>query len=156
MHINTALKKFSDSRRVFLETMENLSQSQLIHPVVAGEWTIKDILGHLTSWENVCLIPLRDYANEDKFEAEILDDYLEWNDIQAAAKQSKDIETIMQEFHQTREDLLSILKNLPPDKWTQNLTFPWGESAHLENMLTGLSWHEREHLEDIKLWLASK
>jgi hypothetical protein len=51
---------------------------------VEGVWTIKDVLGHIASWEEICLEPLRRYADGGPFEVQVIEDDLAWNDVQAA------------------------------------------------------------------------
>lgn len=115
---------------------------------VEGFWTMKDILGHLTSWEQVCLIPLRDYANGAR-KAEIIQDYLSWNDIQAAHKQEIPLETALSELTSVRQEIEALVGSMTDQQWVTSLHFPWDERGSLEAMIAGLSWHEREHAKTI-------
>lgn len=78
-----SLQHFAHSRQAILDTLEKLNTAELTEPQVEGVWTVKDILGHLASWEEVCLIPLRSFAQGGPFQTETLED-APWNDIQAA------------------------------------------------------------------------
>jgi hypothetical protein len=46
----------------------------------------KEVVGHITPWEEVALRPLRRYADGDPFGNDVIEDYLAWNDEQAALK----------------------------------------------------------------------
>jgi hypothetical protein len=69
-------------------------------------WTIpstllrtgKDVLGHIASWEETCLKPLRHYADGGPFEVQVIEDYPAWNDEQAARKRDIPLEAILDEL----------------------------------------------------------
>ncbi len=80
------LARLAESRRALHQASEGLSEEQITQVQVEGVWTIKDVLGHITSWEETCLEPLRRYADGGPFEVKVIEDYLAWNDEQAARK----------------------------------------------------------------------
>jgi len=94
------LARLAESRQALHQAIEGLSEEEMIHVQVEGVWTIpstllrtgKDVLGHIVSWEETCLEPLRlrsgqalrRYADGGPFEVKVIEDYLAWNDEQAA------------------------------------------------------------------------
>jgi hypothetical protein len=82
-----ALARLAESRRALHQAFEGLSKEEMTQVQAEGVWTIpstllrtgKDVLGHITSWEETCLGPLRRYADGGPFEVEIIEDYLAWN-----------------------------------------------------------------------------
>jgi hypothetical protein len=45
------IKSLETSRKQFLELLEGITDEQCLEPGVCGEWSIKDILSHLSFWE---------------------------------------------------------------------------------------------------------
>jgi hypothetical protein len=45
------LDALEDQRENFLEAIDGLSDEQLVQPGVVGDWSVKDIMFHLTMWE---------------------------------------------------------------------------------------------------------
>jgi hypothetical protein len=46
------LDALEDQREQFLEAIDGLSDEQLEQPGVVGDWSVKDIMFHLTMWES--------------------------------------------------------------------------------------------------------
>jgi len=74
-----ALARLAESRRALHQAIEGLSEEKMTQIQVEGVWTIKDVLGHITSWEETCLELLRRYADGGPFEVKVIEDYLTWN-----------------------------------------------------------------------------
>ena len=51
MNKTELLEALEDSRQEMLEMIEDLADEILLLPGVNGNWSIKDILAHLTYWE---------------------------------------------------------------------------------------------------------
>ena len=62
-----ALDGLAKSRQALHQTIEGLSVEEMTHAQVEGVWTIKDVVGHITSWEEVVLQPLRRYADGEGY-----------------------------------------------------------------------------------------
>jgi uncharacterized damage-inducible protein DinB len=71
-----ALARLAESRQALHQAIEGLSDEEMTQIQVEGVWTIKDVLGHIASWEETCLEPLRRYADGGPFEVKVIEDYL--------------------------------------------------------------------------------
>lgn len=148
-----ALEEFARSRAELLKSIEGLSERQMTQEAVEGSWTIKDILAHLTSWEKTLLVPLIDYAQGGEFLPVVIPNDLAWNEQQAAGWQDKSLQTVITELHDTRQEILEQANKLRPAQWEVRLPAPWRSHGTLADLISGLSWHEDEHLETIHKWL---
>jgi hypothetical protein len=52
------LKRLDDAWRAFTESYDGLSESQLTEPGVAGAWSVRDVIAHVTTWEEEALTHL--------------------------------------------------------------------------------------------------
>lgn len=146
------LAGLAKSRQALHQAIEGLSEQEMTQAQVEGVWTIKDLIGHITSWDAAVLQPLRRYADGRPFETAVLEDYLTWNDEQAALKQDVPLDAILEEATAVREALVATANQLSAEQWEQELTFPWGSTGTLSKGLGGLAWHEKEHVETIQRW----
>ena len=146
------LERLAESRQALHQAIEGLSEEEMIQIPVEGVWTIKDVIGHITSWEEVVLNPLRRYADGDPFGTDILKDYLAWNDEQAALKKDIPLDAILNEATAIRKELIATANRLSAEQWEQELTFPWGDTGTLSKALRGLKEHEMEHVETVQQW----
>ncbi len=146
------LTELAQSRQALHQAIENvgLSAEEMTQVQVEGVWTVKDVVGHITSWEEVILQPLRRYANGDPFETNVIEDYLAWNDEQAAIKRDVPMDGILDEASTIRQELVATANLLSAEQWEQELTLPWGDTKTLDKALIGLEEHEMEHVRAIQ------
>ncbi|MEE8391471.1 MAG: DinB family protein [Anaerolineae bacterium] len=151
------LTGLAQSRRALHQAIENvgLSAEEMTQVQVEGVWTVKDVVGHITSWEEVLLKPLRRYAGGDPFGSDVIEDYMAWNDEQAARKRDVPMAGILDEASTIREELVAAANRVPAEQWEQELTFPWGDTGTLAKALRGLKEHEMEHVRAIQQWRDS-
>jgi uncharacterized damage-inducible protein DinB len=144
--------RLNQCRKTLLETLDKLPPDELDNVLVEGNWTIKQILCHLTAWELTVLDPLEGYVQVNQFKPEIIDDHDAWNAEQTAKRQSMTVQQIIDEMQATRELLISEAALLTQDQWDRILPAPWGGQGCIANLLNGLAWHENEHLQTIHNW----
>ena len=151
----TALRKLAESRKALLDSTRGLNEADLTHKAVEGTWATKDLLAHITSWEVTVLEPLRQMVETGSFEPASIPDHLAWNDQQALLWQNKTLAQIYGELETTRQQILTLAAQLQPAQWEQVLPAPWGGQETLAQILSGLAWHEMEHLKSIHKGLAA-
>ena len=146
------LARLAESRQTLHQAIEGLSEEEMTQPQVEGVWTIKDVLGHIASWEETCLEPLRRYANGGSFEVKVIEDYLAWNDEQAAHKRDIPLDVILDELATVRQGLVEAASRLSAEQWKQRVPFSWGGEGTIADVLDVFYRHELEHLRNIQQW----
>jgi len=133
---------------------------------VEAVWTIKDVLGHIASWEETCLEPLRlcpgqplrRYADGGPFEVQVIEDYLTWNDEQAARKQDIPLDAILDALATIRQGMIeaALLRHtasrLSARQWEQRVPFSWRGEGTMAEVLDVFYRHELEHVRSIQQW----
>lgn len=150
------LARLAKSRRDLRRAIQGLSEEEMTQVQAEGEWTIKDVLGHIASWEEICLEPLRRYADGDPFAAEVTKDYLGLNEGLAARKQDIPLDVILDEWDAIRQELVAAANKLSAEQWEQRVLFPWGDEGAVAEMLDELYQHELEHVHAIQQWRADR
>jgi uncharacterized damage-inducible protein DinB len=146
------LARLAESRQALHQAIEGLSEEEMTQAQVEGVWSIKDVLGHITSWEETCLEPLLRYADGGPFEVQVIEDYLAWNDEQAARKRDVPLDTILDELVTVRQGLVEAASRLSAGQWKQRVPFSWGGEGTIADTLEGLRVHEMEHVHNIQQW----
>jgi uncharacterized damage-inducible protein DinB len=146
------LARLAGSRRALHQAIEGLSEEEMTQPQVEGVWTVKDVLGHIASWEETCLEPLQRYADGGPFEVEVIEDYMAWNNEQAARKRDIPLDTILDELATVRQGLVEAASRLSAGQWKQRVPFSWGGQGTIADTLKGLRVHEMEHVRSIQRW----
>ena len=138
-----------------LNALTGLSEEQLYSLAVTGTWTIKDILGHITAWDTTILHPLGLFPAGSEFNTELIEDYLAWNDDQAAQRTYQSYSQTFIEFEEVRKALIAAYESLPANILLELFTAPWGDKHTISKMISGLAWHETEHAKEISQWRES-
>ena len=128
-----------------------LSEEEMTRVQVEGVWTAKDVVGHIVSWDKTLLEPLRGYADGGPFDVQVIEDYLAWNDEQAAIKRGLPLDVVLDELAAVRQELVAAASRLSAGQWEQILPFPWGGTGTIAQALGGLAHHELEHARAIRL-----
>jgi uncharacterized damage-inducible protein DinB len=142
--------KLARSRQSLLEAIEGLSEEEMSQVPLEGIWTAKDIIGHVTSWEETLLAPLKAYADGAPFVTEPIEDYLAYNDEQAALKREIPVEEILAQAESVRAGMVTAAEKLSEERWTARIPYPWGGKGSLKRALEGLAEHEMEHVSAIR------
>jgi uncharacterized damage-inducible protein DinB len=147
-----ALARLAESRQALHQAIEGLSDEEMTQIQVEGVWTIKDVLGHIASWEETCLEPLRRYADGGPFEVKVIEDYLAWNDEQATRKQDVPLDAILDELATVRQELIEAASKLSAEQWKQIVPFSWGGEGTIAEVLEVFYRHELGHVHNIRQW----
>jgi hypothetical protein len=118
------LERLEKAWATLQESYTGLSDPQLMEPVVVGEWSVKDILAHVTTWEEEALkyLPLIltggrppryiQYGGIDAFNAKM-------------AEQNRDMELsdVLRQLDETHHRLLDYLQSVPEEHFTRETPF---------------------------------
>jgi len=146
------LARLAESRRALHQAIEGLNEEEMTQVQVEGVWTVKDVLGHIASWEEICLAPLCHYVDGGPFDAQVIKDYLAWNDEQATRKRDIPLDAILDELATIRQELVTTASKLSADQWEGRVSVPWGGRETVAEALDGLCQHELEHVRTIQQW----
>jgi len=146
-----ALSEFAASRRNLLGAIDGLSIQEMMMSSMVGEWSIINILGHVTSWDEACLKIIRHYVGTGVFKPSEIKSVQKYNQEQTEAKKDLPADVILNELVSVREDFLEVLSELSDKQWDEIFPWPWGETCPIHAMVSGLADHENEHAEEIKV-----
>lgn len=135
-----AIGKIASQRRQLAASFDGLSSDDILRPV-SGDWSVKDILTHITSWEELILLdlqriqrgrqPARYHAGNDS-----------WNPTLMHGRRSFPLDQVLAEFAEVHDALTGLL-----DALDESL-IP-GDVMGICNVL---ALHDWEHARDIRAW----
>jgi len=117
---------------------------------VCGEWTLKDVLGHVADWEWLGVEGLRQMAAGCAPQVEYVEDLDAWNQAHIEARRSQPWETVWADFHAARQVMLEVPDGMTQAHLERSFPSPWGSD------LTPYRWtyvylaHDREHAEGLR------
>jgi uncharacterized damage-inducible protein DinB len=140
------LQHLQDNLKTVLDFIRSLPAEKLTSRWAAGEWTIKEILGHIIDDERIyCYRALR-FARNDTTELPGFeqDDYVAYS-----GANQRDLEEILAEYTAVRQATLTFFNSLED----QALTRAGVANGHLMSVRAAayhLAGHELHHLASIK------
>ncbi|HBF41926.1 MAG TPA: hypothetical protein DDW19_09245 [Anaerolineaceae bacterium] len=119
------LDKINLAWKELLDAVEGLTPVQMTLPGVTGNWSVKDILAHVTWWEEECLKYLPVilegghpprysvmYGGIDAFNAQMTE-----------ARQKLPLEEVLKSLQETHRLLLTYLVNVPEEQFATETRF---------------------------------
>lgn len=153
------LEALESEREKFLDLLEGLSEQEMQQPGVAGDWSIKDILVHLTRWEAE-LVKLLYQARQGQTPTKAQRVLLQSSDDDVnarwyAASRDRLLEQALEDFHAVRNQTLRRVESFTDQDLNDARRYPWLDGRPLWKWIEGDSFgHEAEHAEGIRLWLS--
>jgi uncharacterized damage-inducible protein DinB len=118
---------------------------------IVGEWTLKDVLGHVADWDWWGVKALRQVVTGRASQIKYVEDLEAWNQAHVAARRGQSWETVWADVHTARRALLDVLASMSqadleqpfPSRWNGESTpYRWAE-IYLE--------HDHEHARSLRI-----
>jgi hypothetical protein len=147
MNRQQLLNKLDKVWAEFRQSYAGLSDAQLVEPGVAGDWSVKDILAHVTWWEEEALkyLPLivaevrpprysTKYGGIDAFNA-----------LMTERKHDLGLADVLEQQEATHRRLIDYLHSVPEEQFTR-------ETRFRHRLRLDTYSHYREHAKAIREW----
>ena len=125
MNKGQLLNKLEQAWALFTEAYAGLSAEQLVEPGVMGDWSVKDILAHVTTWEQESLkyLPLIiqggspprysvKYGGIDAFNAQMREQ-----------KRGLSLSDVLRQLDETHRRLIDYVQSAPEEQIRQETRF---------------------------------
>lgn len=153
------LDALEDEREKFLDAIDGLSEEAMLEPGVVGEWSIKDILCHLSMWEAEMVKILWQTAQDEK---PATAHFTQTNvDITNAAwqqnAQDRPLERVLADFQAVRKQTARRVEAFEDEELEDPQRAPWQKGVPLWQWIASDSFeHEAEHAAQISAWRAQR
>lgn len=148
MDRNQLVGELQRARDELRASYQGLPDEQMTRLGAVGEWSVKDVLSHVASWEEILLPDLARLARGDipilagmDLEAANFDPF---NAMIMSLRRNLPLGQVLRELDVDRADLIEAVGRLPDSALAQ------GQFARFLLEITAA--HDREHAEDIRQW----
>jgi len=143
-HLLTRLEK---AWREFLESHAGLSDLQMIKPGVTGNWSVRDILVHVTTWEQEALKHLPTILKGGKPERYSVTHggINAFNRIMTEQKKGLTLAEVRRELEHTHRRLIRFIESVPEEQFRTET--PFRHRLRLDTYS-----HYPKHAEAIRRW----
>ena len=146
MNRRQILQRLEREWRELHESLDGLSQKEMLEPVFDGGWSVKDLLGHLTTWEEEAIKAMdlmakgqpqpryRQYGGVDGFNAG-----------ESEKKAGLSLEDMQRRLMETHHRLMSVVAEMAEEHWAT-------ETRIRRRLRIDTYGHYRLHRDQIMAW----
>ena len=153
------LDALEDEREQFLEAIEGLSDETLQEPGVLGEWSIKDLMSHISAWEAE-LVKLLWQVQQGQKPSSIHFSMPNKDEINRQWYQdtrSRPLDRVYADFQAVRKQTTRRIEAISDKVLNDAQRYPWLNSHPLWSWVANDSFrHEDEHIAHIREWRARR
>ena len=132
------------------KTHEALKGVDLEMPVYEdGSWRIRDILGHIATWDRQVTLSLRAYSQGTEY---AIPDFDEdgFNEEDVKRQGTLTSKQIYEEWQTAREMFKDVVRDMPQELFPGDLLYPWGdERGTTAKLVKEMCDHDEEHYSEI-------
>ena len=143
------LHRLDEMRQSIEELLPKIDPTKPIYP----GWTIKDMLAHMTGWDDATIDSLRAHVVGHPPSLEAIRSMDEYNARTVTSRQDLNYDLVLKEWRLTRQVLRTIIEQLPDEKFIEPLIVPWGDKTTVTYLVDMFRDHEEDHIQDILAWL---
>ncbi len=139
--------------------LSGLPPEQMVQPGVTGEWSIKDLLFHLVSWEQQLLDWLQSVSRGEIPDVPLTNKEIHRRNAETyAATRDRTLEDALALFRHSYEQVLAAVAAYPEEILAQPYPIPDGPSRLSLAWLAGscLDRHYRGHRQAMQKWVAAR
>jgi hypothetical protein len=142
------LKKLTDSHSATRALLMGVDLE--IRVYTDTDWRIRDILGHIATWDRQVAKSLRAFNAGTEYSIPDFDDENEFNEQAVLEQRQLSTQQIQVEWEQARDDFKEAIHEIPSDQFPGDLLYPWGdERGSIAQLIEYMIEHDDEHRDEI-------
>jgi hypothetical protein len=155
------LEILQDERRRLDALIGRLSEAELIAPGIEGNRSNKDLLAHITDWEQRMILWIDDSlagrAPQRPAPGMTWDDLDRLNEQTYLENKEKALVEVMPASRNSYTQALQAIQELTNDDLFDGTRYAWRNGDPLWHMVAANTWwHYKEHREQIEVWLQAR
>jgi len=166
------LERLAQAHARLQAAIQGLDETVMCTQVVTGDWTIKDLLGHMVSWNqefraNIVAILRGEHPGTDHTISGV-DDFAAWNQAWYLGKKDRPLAEILADVTADYWEGRTLINSLEPGDYRKRGVTPWKarpgvvsdepakEDTDTVETLVTFHWrHMNQHLREIEHWRGS-
>ena len=143
--IEALIAQLNEARNRLNRVVDKINTQAEVYPT----WQLKQVLDHITGWDELVLATLRQYQRGEIPERTVRG-INRFNDASVAARQVLSVEQSREAYDSARQEVLQLLRDLPAEISERKYRAPWGGTCTIPDILKIFVEHERVHAEQIE------
>ncbi|HSB90831.1 MAG TPA: DinB family protein [Anaerolineales bacterium] len=156
MNKGELLKAMEASRAELLAALAGLSDENLLEPGVVGEWSVRDVLQHISLWEAEAVKLLMHVQQRRKPTGDRWSGKLDLDSLNArwhAETKDRPLAAVRPDFEAVRQQTIRRLNDLSDADLANPRLLPWLKGRPVwQYVFEDTAEHEQEHAAQIRAW----
>jgi hypothetical protein len=140
------LSLLAESFVAIQKTLEGVDLEKRVYP--DSDWRIRDVIGHLATWDRQVVKSLEAYRLGQEYALPDFDE-TEFNEREVLRHRALTATQVLEEWEQAREAFKQAVEEMPPDLFSGDLRYPWGDRGSIAHMVKDMTQHDAEHRAEI-------
>ena len=138
------------AREELLAAVDLVPQEERPSRLVCGDWTLRDLLGHVADWEGVWVESLRQLAAGRSPQFEPVESIEAQNQAFFQARRDQSWEEAWDDLRAAHEAMLEMLQGIDEEDLARSITFLLGAQGTAYRWVRIFVEHDLEHVRDLK------
>jgi hypothetical protein len=113
-------------------------------------WTAKNLVAHITGWDDAVLASLHSYLTGDIPATPAASGFDLYNAGTVEKRSGLPFDAVTREWEQTRMALKDLVNSLPENQLNETILTPWGTHSTIYSMVMEMALHEKDHVLEIQ------
>lgn len=136
------LQQIQDARAALRKVVEAIPAARLEHPGAEGTWAVRDVLGHIATWDAESVNRVRRFVGGGNADASPSD----FNEREVQRQRKLSTTEVKGLFAKNHEQAMAYLRGLPAEAL---------QRPDVEKQVMGcMAHHYQEHAEHLRAWLG--
>lgn len=111
------LGSLGNARRDLKDTIASVPEGRIDEPGVVADWSVRDLVGHVSTWEQQAIKALRRFRDDRDLKAVVT-----WTDVdglnarESRRKRALSLVQLHREFDESHSHLTALLREMPEDE----------------------------------------
>ena len=156
---NDVIQRIQDGRQAFDHALGRIGPDRLSLELTDGEWTIRDLLHHISAWERLMVQWVEESLRGETPDRPTPDE--EWDDLDVmnaqivAEGRAMNEEQILSNFVDSYHAAVNIVKRMSDDDLFDGDRFAWRKGEPIWYLVAANTWwHYQEHSEQLTAQFA--
>jgi hypothetical protein len=150
------LEQIHTERGQLEKTITRISPQGMLLPGACGEWSVKDVLAHISAWERRMIRWSQSHLKHEMPEVPLPWDVDRMNADSHARDKDKPLADVLEEFQCSFQDSLELVESLSQAQLETVYSDTWPMDALWKGIAANMSWHYHEHNELIRKWFKRR
>jgi predicted RNase H-like HicB family nuclease/uncharacterized damage-inducible protein DinB len=149
------LAALAAAREELMATVALVPEEQRTTRALCGDWTLKDLLGHIADWEWVGAESFGSMARGRPSSIQPVSDIDAWNARHAKARAGHSWDAVCADLEASRLQMVGTVRLMSDAEFMRSHQAPWGRVGTCYDLISEYVCHDREHAQGLRDQLAA-